>query len=254
MDFPLHESSDIARLTTDAIEERLNYATEALRLLKGQLGNRTALLGFAGSPWTLANFMLDGGSSNNHERALHLLRHDRSLLNSLLQKLTVAVTQFLRAQIAAGVDAVQIFDSHGGLLPNDLFEAGSGEWIRRIIAEIDDSIPVIVFAKGARDWNTLLSLGANVIGLDSDVNLAEMRKLFPDDIALQGNLAPELLIDFTPNELEVKTNALLEKMRGRPGYIFNLGHGVPPAAPLENIGQVVKTVRSFKNGNQNHFS
>jgi len=205
------------------------------------------LLGFAGSPWTLANFMLDGGSSKNHERALQLLRQDRALLNTLLEKLTVAVTKFLRQQIEAGVDAVQIFDSHGGLLPNDLFEAGSGEWIRRIISEIDDAIPVIVFSKGARDWSTLFSLGANVIGLDPDVDLTTARESFPSDIALQGNLNPELLIHFSPEELAAKTSQLLEKMRGRPGYIFNLGHGVPPGAPLENIASVVRTVREFSN-------
>ena len=254
MEFPLRDAADIARLSTEAVEERLGYVTEALRLIQRQLAHRTALLGFAGSPWTLANFMLDGGSSKNHARALQLLREDRALLDTLLEKLTVGVTKFLRAQIAAGVDAVQIFDSHGGLLPDELFAAGSGEWMRRIIAEIDEDIPVIVFAKGARDWPTLLSLGANVIGLDPAVDLADARKLFPDDIAIQGNLAPELLVDFTPAELEVKTTVLLEKMRGRPGYIFNLGHGVPPGAPLENIGRVVRTVRSFGHGNQNHFS
>src|SRR4051812_2857453 len=94
MEFPLRDASDIARLSTDAVEDNLHYVTEALRLIKPQLANRTALLGFAGSPWTLANFMLDGGSSKNHERALRLLREDRPLLNTLLQKLTVAVTKF----------------------------------------------------------------------------------------------------------------------------------------------------------------
>ena len=254
MEFPLRDASDIARLTTEAIEERLHYVAEALRLIKGQLGSRTALLGFAGSPWTLANFMLDGGSSKNHERALHLLRNDRALLNRLLEKLTVAVTRFLRAQIGAGVDAVQIFDSHGGLLPKNLFEAGSGEWMRRIIAEIDDCIPVIVFSKGAHDWETLLSLGANAVGLGPEIDLATARKLFPADVAIQGNLDPELLLHLTPQELGVKTRRLLETMRGRAGYIFNLGHGVPPTAPLENIASVVRTVREFSHDNSVRFS
>lgn len=254
MAFPLRDTSDIDRLSTDAVEEKLHYVTEALRLIKGQLENRTALLGFAGSPWTLANFMLDGGSSKNHQRALQLLRDDRKLLNHLLEKLTVGVTKSLRAQIAAGVDAVQIFDSHGGLLPNDLFEAASGEWMRRIIAEIDDSIPVIVFSKGARDWNTLLSLGANVIGIDPAFDLTEARNLFPADIAIQGNLDPELLLHLTPEELAFKTAQLLEKLRGRPGHIFNLGHGVPPAAPLESIASVVRTVREFSHDNSNRYS
>ena len=249
MEFALRDAADIARLSVDAIEDKLQYVTEALKLIKPQLANRTALLGFAGSPWTLANFMLDGGSSKNHARALQLLREDRALLNTLLQKLTTAVTKFLRAQIAAGVDAIQLFDSHGGLLPDELFQAGSGEWLRRIISEIDEEIPVIVFSKGTRDWKTLLALGADVIGIDHAFDLSEARQLFPADIAIQGNLAPELLIHLTPEELELKTNQLLEKMRGRPGYIFNLGHGVPPGAPLENMARIVSTVRKFRNDN-----
>jgi uroporphyrinogen decarboxylase len=254
MEFSLRDATDIARLSTDAIEDKLQYVTEALRHIKPQLANRTALLGFAGSPWTLANFMLDGGSSKNHARALQLLREDRALLNTLLEKLTTAVTQFLRAQIAAGVDAIQLFDSHGGLLPDELFQAGSGEWLRRIISEIDEEIPVIVFSKGTRDWKTLMALGANVVGIDHAFDLSEARQMFPPDIAIQGNLDPELLLHLTPDELEGKTTQLLEKMRGRPGYIFNLGHGVPPATPLENIGRVVKTVRAFGHENQKHFS
>jgi uroporphyrinogen decarboxylase len=254
MAFPVRAASDIARLSPDAVEDGLGYVTEALRLIKPALANRTALLGFAGSPWTLANFMLDGGSSKNHARALQLLREDRPLLNTLLEKLTVAVTRFLRAQIAAGVDAIQLFDSHGGLLPDDLFEAGSGEWMRRIISEIDGNIPVIVFAKGARDWKTLLTLGAKVVGLDHAFDLADARAMFPPHICIQGNLAPELLLQLTPDELEAKTTEILEKMRGRPGYIFNLGHGVPPATPLENIGRVVQTVREFHNDNSIRFS
>ena len=169
------------------------------------------------------------------------------MINTLLQKLTVGVTKFLRAQIGAGVDAVQIFDTHGSLLPNDLFEAGSGEWIRRIITEIDDTVPVIVFSKGARDWKTLLSLGADVIGIDPAFDLAAARKLFPPGVAIQGNLDPELLLHLSPDELEVKTKQLLGKMGGRPGFIFNLGHGVPPATPLENLARVVQTVRDFRN-------
>jgi uroporphyrinogen decarboxylase len=254
MEFPLRDASDIARLSVEAIEDKLQYVTDALRLIKPQLAGRTALLGFAGSPWTLANFMLDGGSSKNHERALRLLREDRALLTSLLEKLTVAVTRFLRAQINAGVDAVQIFDSHGGLLPDDLFEAGSGEWMRRIISEIGEEVPVIVFAKGARDWDTLLALGAKVIGIDPAFDLARARDLFPPGIGIQGNLDPELLLRLTPEELAARTTELLEVMRGRPGYIFNLGHGVPPAAPLANIASVVKTVRAFSNDGSLRFS
>ena len=245
MDFTVSSASDITRLTTDAIEERLHYVTEALRLLKVQLAGRTALLGFSGAPWTLANFMLDGGSAKQHMQALRLLKENPKLLEKLMEKLTIAVTTYLKMQIAAGADAVQIFDTHAGLLPDDLFEEASGKWIQRIVEGLGASVPVIVFAKGTRDWKTMLGLGANVIGIDPAFDLADARKLFPKDIAIQGNLDPELLLNLTPGELEVTTTQLLEKMRGRPGYIFNLGHGVPPATPLENIASVVNTVQKF---------
>ncbi len=245
MEFTVRDATDIARLTTDSIEERLQYVTNALRLIKPSLSGRAALLGFAGSPWTLANFMLEGGSTKHHTRALQLLVQDRPLFDRLMEKLTTVVTRFLQMQIAAGVDAIQLFDSHGGLLPHELFAAGSGDWLRRIISEIDDSVPVIVFSKGARDWNTLLNLGANVIGIDQHFSLSQARQIIPADVALQGNLDPLFLTDFTPQEVAAKVQHLLEVMRGRPGYIFNLGHGVPPGASLENIAAVIDTVRNF---------
>ena len=246
MDFTIRDASDVAKLTTDGLEDRLQYVAQALRLIKPALSGRAALLGFAGSPWTLANFMLEGGSTKHHSHALNWLTHDRPLFDRLMEKLTATVTAFLRMQVAAGVDAIQLFDSHGGDLPDALFNAGSGDWMRRIISEIDESVPVIVFSKGTRDWNTLLSLGANVIGIDQHFPLTEARRIIPADTAIQGNLDPLCLTDFTPAATAAKTQELLETMRGRPGYIFNLGHGVPPGASLENIGAVVDTVRKFR--------
>jgi uroporphyrinogen decarboxylase len=143
------------------------------------------------------------------------------------------------------VDAVQIFDTLGSEVPYGEFEAASGKWIREIIAGLDNKVPVIAFAKGVRDWETLFDLGAQVLGIDHMMDLGLVRRAFPGDIAVQGNLSPESLVHLTPFEVEVRTKQTLEKMRGRAGYIFNLGHGVPPDASLENIGAVVNTVRNF---------
>lgn len=246
MEFTVRNARDIARLSPDAVEERLDYVMQALGLLKKELAGRTALLGFSGAPWTLANFMLDGGSAKQHTQALRLLRSNRKLLDALMEKLTGAVITYLKAQIAAGADAVQIFDTHAGLLADDVFAAASGQWIQRIVEAIDGQVPVIVFAKGTRDWQTMFNLGADVLGLDPAFDLARARREFPADVAIQGNLDPELLLNLTPAELEVKTGQLLEKLRGRPGHIFNLGHGVPPTTPLENIASVVNTVKKFR--------
>lgn len=244
MDFAVNSAADIRKLSVDAIEDRLSYVTEALLLIKRQLRGETALIGFAGAPWTLANFMLEGGSAKNPGRGLEMLRQNPTVLNLLLEKLTAAVSRYLRQQIRAGVDAVQIFDTHGGLLPSELFQAGSGQWLRRIVEELDGEVPVIVFSKGCRNWDSLFNLGANVLGIGPEVDLAEARRTFPADLAMQGNLDPDLLERLGPEELRLATSDMLRKMRGRPGYIFNLGHGVPPGAPLENIAAVVNTVQS----------
>jgi uroporphyrinogen decarboxylase len=246
MEFKVRTRADVDRLETGDIAQKLHYAIHALELIKEKLAGETALIGFAGSPWTLANFMLEGGSSHHFTRALRLFRSDRELFDSLMRKLSDAVTQFLTAQIRAGVDAVQVFDTLGGIVPREDFAAASGQWIHRIVTSLDQKAPAIVFSKGTRDWQTLIDSGAQVLGVDDRVDLAQARHIFPGDMAIQGNLDPSLLTCLSPGELSCKTRQMLEKMRGRPGYLVNLGHGVPPDAPLENIAAVVETVRNFQ--------
>jgi uroporphyrinogen decarboxylase len=245
MEFRIRNRSDVARLTTNGVAERLQYATDALRLIKRELAGKTALIGFVGSPWTLANFMLEGGSSSRLARAMRIFDKDRALFELLMEKVTDGVTQFLLAQIEAGVDAVQIFDTLGSAVPYGEFEAASGQWIKRIIAALDRKVPVIAFSKGTRDWQTLFDLGAQVLGVDHGSDLALVKRQFPSTMGIQGNLDPASLVHLTPVEAAFRTKLLLEKMRGRPGYIFNLGHGVPPDASLENMAAVVDTVRNF---------
>jgi len=249
MDFAVQSAADLARLEAKALPERLAYVPAALRLIKSALADRTALIGFAGSPWTLATFMAEGGGAEKYTRALTMFHKDPKTYFALAEKLTEAVAAHLRLQIEAGVDAVQIFDSHGGLLaPTDFLEA-SGRWIRQIISEIRGArpgLPVIVFSLGTHgNWDGLLGTGASVLGIDWRFPLADARRLLPADIGLQGNLAPSCLSDGAAAAAG-ETTRLLETMRGRHGYIFNLGHGVPPEAKLENIAAVVETVRAFK--------
>jgi uroporphyrinogen decarboxylase len=233
-------------LDTDAVADRLQYVSKALPLIREALGNRTALLGFAGSPWTLANFMLEGGSARQHTKAYALFRSDRALFNALCQKLTEAVITFLEMQIEAGIDAVQIFDSHGGFAPANDFAALSGRWIREIIDNLHGRVPVIVFSKGANlSWAELVATGANVLSVDWNVQLSDLRTRLPLDVGIQGNLNPLLLVNTTPEEIAAATRRLLEEMRGRDGYIFNLGHGIPPTARLDCIESLVATVRNF---------
>ena len=267
MDFAVRTKADIERLSVERVTERLSYVDQALRLLRKELGDQTALIGFSGSPWTLATFMMEGGSAGKYTRALSLFREDRKTFYALAGKLTAAITAYLQMQINAGVDALQIFDSHGGQLAPTEFQEASGRWMRDIIGSLgapnsdsartrtnakcaDSEIgapPVIVFSLGTHgNWDDLLTTRASVLGIDWQFPLAHARRLLPADIALQGNLAPALLSDATPEVVAQETRAVLEAMRGRKGHIFNLGHGVPPNAKLENIAALVETVQKFK--------
>jgi uroporphyrinogen decarboxylase len=252
MDFAVQSKADIEKLSVERVCERLSYVDKALRMLRAELGDKTALIGFTGSPWTLATFMMEGASVPKYGRALALFREDPKTYHALAEKLTLAITEYLKMQIATGIDALQIFDSHGGHLFKAEFDEASGRWIRDIIASLKREAkqpvpPVIVFSLGTHgNWHDLMATGANVIGIDWQTSLAEVRKLIPESIALQGNLAPSLVSDATPDVVGRETQAVLEAMRGRAGHIFNLGHGLTPGAKLENIQSVVDTVRNFR--------
>jgi uroporphyrinogen decarboxylase len=225
------------------VTERLQYVAKALRLVKSALGGRTALIGFAGSPWTLANYMIEGGGVREYNKARALFYSDPRTFARLLEKLTAAVTGFLQLQIDAGVDAVQIFDSLGGVLSASNFVPASAQWTKQIVGSLKGQVPVIVFSKGVHgNWDDLAATGADVLGVDWNVRLADVRYRLPAKVGVQGNLDPFLLCT-TPEVVAAETGRILREMAGRPGHIFNLGHGVPPEAKLENIASLVRTVR-----------
>ncbi len=242
MDFLLQSASDIERLEVSAVTQRLQYVAKALSLVKESLAGQTALLGFAGSPWTLANFMMEGGGVKEYTKAKALFYSDRALFCLLMEKLTQAISRFLNMQIEAGADALQIFDSLGGLLSEGEFMAASGQWMKQTVNALDGKVPVIVFSKGIGNWGELAGIGARIIGVDSNVRLAHVRDKLPGNVAIQGNLDP-LLLSADPASVAAETRRIISEMRDRPGHIFNLGHGVPPTAKLENIQCLVETVR-----------
>ena len=191
MSYALRYVDDIKALDLSALQDKLDYIPKALQLIKQSLGDKTALIGFAGSPWTLANFMLEGGSSDDFQQAKRIYHTEPKIFSMLMEKLTAAVTRLLQMQILAGVDAVQIFDSLGGLLPQNDYPMASGQWIKQIITELKATVPVIVFAKDIHgNWDTLVDTGANILGIDAGVRLADVRKLLPPSIGVQGNLDP----------------------------------------------------------------
>ena len=246
MEFALRSADDFRRLDHHGAIERLQYVAEALALIKTALGGRTALLGFAGSPWTLASYMIDGSSSEKSDGAKRLFYSEPRQFVELMEKITSVVAGFVRMQIAAGAEAVQIFDSNGDLLADNAYEAASGRWIREIISAVKGDVPVILFSKGVQGrLAPLVSTGANVLSVDWTQPLAQVRRALPDDVGVQGNLDPFLLTT-TPEIVAAETSRILRDMEGLNGHVFNLGHGVQPTAKLECIQALVDTVRSFQ--------
>ena len=246
MDFRLETQDQLDRLDPAGVVHHLDYVAQALRRVKAALPGAQALLGFGGSPWTLATYMLEGGSADDFERSKAVFYSDRSFFNALMAKLTAALIEYFKLQISAGADAIQIFDSWGGIIAGQDYEAASLRWIREIIAALPTNFPVILYAKGTpAQLSDQAFCGASVLGVDWTVDLGVIRRLVPGNIALQGNLDP-VLMNTTPAIVRHETTRLLEAMRGSSGHIFNLGHGIMPQARIECVEALVDTVISWK--------
>src|SRR3954468_4756076 len=246
MDYRLENRGQLDRLNTTGVAERLAYVALALARVKTELKGEKALLGFGGSPWTLATYMLEGGSADEFQVSKAVFYSDRPFFNALMEKLTPALIEYFQMQIRAGADAIQIFDSWGGILAGQDYEAASLRWIREIIAALPKNFPVILYAKGTPSQLTDQAFsGASVLGVDWTVDLGVIRRLVPGNVALQGNLDP-VLMNTTPEIVRRETARLLEAMRGAPGHIFNLGHGIMPQAKIECVEALVNTVTGWK--------
>ena len=229
-----------------AIPERLGYVADTLVLLKKELAGQKMLLGFGGSPWTLATYMVEGGSSDDFERVKLLFYTDRATFDILLEKITAAVITYFQMQIAAGADAIQIFDSWGGIIAGPDYEAASLKWIRKIVAALPSDFPVILYAKGTAPHLVDQAFsGVKAISVDWTNDLAIVRRTLPANVAVQGNLDP-VLMQTTPEIVRRETTRLLESMRGTTGHILNLGHGITPQAKLECMQPLVDTVIAWK--------
>jgi uroporphyrinogen decarboxylase len=230
----------------DAVPGKLSYVAETLALLKKELRGEKMLLGFGGSPWTLATYMVEGGSSDDFERIKLLFYTERGTFDALLEKLTEALIVYFKMQITAGADAIQIFDSWGGLIAGADYEAASLKWIRRIVAALPSDFPVILYAKGTAPHLTDQAFsGVRAISVDWTNDLAIVRRTLPANVAVQGNLDP-VLMQTTPEIVSRETARLLESMRGTAGHVFNLGHGITPQAKIECMQALIDTVTTWK--------
>lgn len=246
---PLQSASDIMALTIPDPYTTLSYVPDAVRLIKQNLPEGKPLIGFAGSPWTLACYMLQGGSSKDFAKVRGMIYRDPNSLQLLLSKLSEAVAAYLTAQIEAGVDAIMIFDTWGGLLSPQHFTQYSAEPMATILEQVpcqrdEQVIPRIVFTKqGGPYLETLADIGAHALGLDWTIDIAEAFERVGDRVALQGNLDPAALYGSDEN-LQASARAILQAVSHRPGHIFNLGHGITPDIDPEKVKLLVETVHS----------
>ncbi|GAC1372178.1 MAG: uroporphyrinogen decarboxylase [Hymenobacter sp.] len=240
----IKSAADVARLRVPDPEESLGYVLEALRITKKALNGRVPLIGFAGAPWTLLAYMVEGHGSKTFSKARGLLYREPVLAHQLLAKITATTIAYLQAQVAAGAQVVQVFDSWAGTLPPEHYREFSSRYIAEICAALAPLVPVTVFAKGA--WWAVPEFAAmpcRTIGLDWNQDPAQVRREAGDK-TLQGNLDPCALYG-TREQVQAATRAMLAKFAGGP-HIANLGHGVYPDTDPDNVRVFVDTVKAWR--------
>lgn len=240
---PVKTAQDLQRLCVPDVQERLHYVFDALKLTKKTLDGRVPLIGFGGAPWTLLCYMVQGKGSKTFDEAKAFCYQQPAVAHQLLQMITDTTIAYLKAQVAAGADTVQVFDSWGGLLSPQDFEVFSLQYIRQIVAAMKDVCPTIVFAKGA--WFALEDMaatGAHGLGIDWCIKPELARQFAGSNITLQGNFDPAKLLAPIP-EIEKAVKAMLKGF-GRQRYIANLGHGILPNVPVDHAKAFVETVKA----------
>ena len=245
---PLVDEASIARLEAPD-PARLRYVFDAVGEIKRALHGNVPLLGFAGSPFTLACYMIDGGGSVDFTRTRRLLYARPDLMHRVLAINADAITTYLSEQVRHGADAVMIFDTWGGILAAEPYTHFSLAYIERVLTGLsrvcDVAVPTIVFTKGGGQWlERIAGCGCDAVGLDWTTDMAAARATVGERVAVQGNLDPQVLLT-TPGAIESQARAVLDAAGPGPGHIFNLGHGVLPQTPPENIATLVTCVHSY---------
>ena len=249
---PVRSAADVARLAQPDPERDTGYVMDAVRLIRRELNGRVPLIGFAGSPWTLMCYMVEGGGSESFAKAKAMLRDDPKSAHQLLDLLARSVAAYLDAQSAAGAQALMIFDSWGGTLTPYDYREFSLQYMERIVSLLTREregrrVPVTVFTKGGRQLEALADIGADCVGLDWTVDIGRARARVGDRVALQGNLDPALLYA-SADAVRAEVGHILQSYGAHPGHVFNLGHGIGVGTPPENVAALVEAVRALSPG------
>ena len=247
---PLTTLDDIDQLSKPEVGIELAYVFDAVSVIKKNLKSRVPLIGFSGSPWTLATYMVEGGSSKNFSKVKGLLYENPKHMHQLLNVLADTVIDYLNAQIEAGADSVMIFDTWGGLLNKESYENFSLRYMSKIVEGIhrkydEKTIPVTLFTKGGSAWlEQIAATGCDGVGLDWTVEIGEAERRIGSKVALQGNLDPSVLYA-SPEVITAEAYKVLDQFKGQTGHVFNLGHGITPDVNPESMKVLVDAVHSY---------
>jgi uroporphyrinogen decarboxylase len=250
IDRPVRSAADLDRLHLPDPSRELRYVIDAVALIRRELHGRVPLIGFAGSPWTVGTYMVEGGGSKTFGVIKRMMYEAPDILHRLLAILSRTTTDYLNAQIAAGAQAVMIFDTWGGVLTPVQFEEFSLRYMAEIVASLTRHadgrrVPNIVFTKGGGAWlDKIAATGCDAVGVDWTTDLATARRSVGDRVALQGNLDPSALFA-PPAILRAETLRVLDSFGRGSGHVFNLGHGITPDVDPERVALLVDTVRSY---------
>lgn len=247
---PVRDRAAIDALPAPDIARDLGYVTDAVSLIRSRLEGQVPLIGFSGSPWTLATYMVEGGSSKDFRHIKGMAYQDPEALERLLSKITAAVIDYLNAQSAAGAQALMIFDTWGGALAHDAYQRFSLHFAKQVIAGLERTrdgrrVPVVFFTKGGGVWlESIATCGADGLGIDWTIALNEARARTQGHVALQGNLDPNVLYA-DPGVIEREVARVLAEYGSGSGHVFNLGHGIHPQIPPEHVEVMVNAVHTL---------
>jgi uroporphyrinogen decarboxylase len=225
--------ADVAALPVVNTQKDLSYVTDAVTSIRHALAGDVPLIGFSGSPWTLATYMVEGGSSKDFRNLKSMMYRTPEILHAMLDKLALSVIDYLNAQIEAGAQTVQIFDSWGGALSDDAYQKFSLFYMKKIVAGLQREsegrkVPVILFTKGGGQWlEVMAESGCDALGLDWTTPINQARERVGHRVALQGNMDPAVLYS-EPNQIRAEVKRILGQFGDNPGHVFNLGHGITP--------------------------
>ena len=247
---PVRDEAAVARLAVPDVGTTLRYVTDAVAQIRKALDGRVPLIGFSGSPWTLACYMVEGGGSDDHRTVKTMAYQRPDLMHRILEVNARAVAVYLNAQIEAGAQAVMIFDTWGGALSAAAYKTYSLAYINQVVAQLTREhdgrrVPVIVFTKGGGLWlEDIAACGCDAVGVDWTIELSEARRRVGSKVALQGNLDPTILFA-NPETIRAETGKVLASYGAGPGHVFNLGHGISQFTPPEHAAALVAAVHEL---------